>query len=204
MGSQEVRRTIIGRNVVKPFMCYFEYGRFLNIVKLLGIPCRDSGVLFHDLQEEFTPPQWVPFHLVLKTNCHSSPPGHGTLVAQSNSNPQGRDSASVTKRPSVLLLENNKADFCSNRHTKVSGWCTQGAHLQPGMQVPLQGSCCESGSPRITEPGLCWAGSRGTRGGQRQMWVQKWESCWDFPGGPVAKTLHSQCRGPRFDPWSGN
>ena len=27
---------------------------------------------------------------------------------------------------------------------------------------------------------------------------------WYFPGGPVAKTLGSQCRGPRFDPWSGN
>ena len=27
---------------------------------------------------------------------------------------------------------------------------------------------------------------------------------WDFPGGPVAMTLHSQSRGPRFDPWSGN
>ena len=26
----------------------------------------------------------------------------------------------------------------------------------------------------------------------------------DFPGGPVAKTPHSQCRGPRFDAWSGN
>ena len=26
----------------------------------------------------------------------------------------------------------------------------------------------------------------------------------DFPGGPVAKTLCSQCRGPGFDPWSGN
>ena len=26
----------------------------------------------------------------------------------------------------------------------------------------------------------------------------------DFPGGPVAKAPHSQCRGPRFDPWSGN
>ena len=25
-----------------------------------------------------------------------------------------------------------------------------------------------------------------------------------FPDGPVAKTLHSQCRGPRFDPWLGN
>ena len=26
----------------------------------------------------------------------------------------------------------------------------------------------------------------------------------DFPGGPVGKTLHSQCRGPEFDPWLGN
>ena len=26
----------------------------------------------------------------------------------------------------------------------------------------------------------------------------------DCPGGPAAKTLCSQCRGPRFDPWSGN
>ena len=26
----------------------------------------------------------------------------------------------------------------------------------------------------------------------------------DFPGGPVGKTPSSQCRGPRFDPWSGN
>ena len=27
---------------------------------------------------------------------------------------------------------------------------------------------------------------------------------WNFSGGPVAKTLHSQCRGSRFDTWSGN
>ena len=26
----------------------------------------------------------------------------------------------------------------------------------------------------------------------------------DFPGGPVGKTPCSQCRGPGFDPWSGN
>ena len=26
----------------------------------------------------------------------------------------------------------------------------------------------------------------------------------DFPGGPVAKTPCSQCRGPEFNPWSGN
>ena len=27
---------------------------------------------------------------------------------------------------------------------------------------------------------------------------------WDFSGGPVVKTLHSQCRGPWFVPWSEN
>ena len=26
----------------------------------------------------------------------------------------------------------------------------------------------------------------------------------DFHGGPVAKTLSTQCRGPRFYPWWGN
>ena len=26
----------------------------------------------------------------------------------------------------------------------------------------------------------------------------------DFPGDPVAKSPSSQCRGPRFDPWSGS
>ena len=26
----------------------------------------------------------------------------------------------------------------------------------------------------------------------------------DFCGGPVAKTSHSQCRGPEFNPWSEN
>ena len=26
----------------------------------------------------------------------------------------------------------------------------------------------------------------------------------DFPGGPVAKTPSSQCRGLRFNPWLGN
>ena len=27
---------------------------------------------------------------------------------------------------------------------------------------------------------------------------------WELPGGPVAKTLCSQCKRPGFDPWSGN
>ena len=27
---------------------------------------------------------------------------------------------------------------------------------------------------------------------------------WNFPGGPVVKTLHFDCSGHEFDPWSGN
>ena len=27
---------------------------------------------------------------------------------------------------------------------------------------------------------------------------------WGFPGDPVAKILSSQCKGPEFNPWSGN
>ena len=37
-----------------------------------------------------------------------------------------------------------------------------------------------------------WAGSHKTWG------------FWDFPDGPLANTLHSQCKGPKFNPWSGN
>ena len=34
--------------------------------------------------------------------------------------------------------------------------------------------------------------------------ILKKSACWDFPGGPVAKNLHTQRRGARFKPWSGN
>ena len=27
---------------------------------------------------------------------------------------------------------------------------------------------------------------------------------WDFPGGPVVKTLHFHCRGHKLNPWWGN
>ena len=27
---------------------------------------------------------------------------------------------------------------------------------------------------------------------------------WEFPGGSVAKTPSSHCRGPQFNPWLGN
>ena len=34
--------------------------------------------------------------------------------------------------------------------------------------------------------------------------LEKNQKFWDFPGGPVARTLRSQRRGPRFNPWSGS
>ena len=40
-----------------------------------------------------------------------------------------------------------------------------------------------------------------------QTWFSDWttnRTVRDFPDGPVAKTPHSQCKGPRFNPWSGN
>ena len=33
--------------------------------------------------------------------------------------------------------------------------------------------------------------------------IYTWRNSGDFPGGPVVKTLHPQCRGCRFDPLSG-
>ena len=43
-------------------------------------------------------------------------------------------------------------------------------------------------------------------GTYRQLVVlnNKNKSLQGFPGGPVAKAPRSQCRGPRFDPWSGD
>ena len=38
----------------------------------------------------------------------------------------------------------------------------------------------------------------------KQLYSNYKEKMKDFHGGPVAKTFCSQCRGPGFDPWSGN
>ena len=38
----------------------------------------------------------------------------------------------------------------------------------------------------------------------RKELKQEWINVGDFPGGAVVKTPQSQCRGPGFDPWSGN
>ena len=44
----------------------------------------------------------------------------------------------------------------------------------------------------------------GWEGGGDESQTLQSSQCWDFPGGPVAKPLCSQCRGHGLDPWSGN
>ena len=46
---------------------------------------------------------------------------------------------------------------------------------------------------------LLWAGNMAT-------WLHQLRNPrkGEFPGGPVVRALCSQCRGPKFDPWSGN
>ena len=50
----------------------------------------------------------------------------------------------------------------------------------------------------------------GRKKGGRNAWLPNQRhpnskaSSWEFPGGPVAKTPCSQCRGPMFDHWSGS
>ena len=34
--------------------------------------------------------------------------------------------------------------------------------------------------------------------------LQKVQEYGEFPGGPVVRTPHFHCRGPQFNPWSGN
>lgn len=42
------------------------------------------------------------------------------------------------------------------------------------------------------------------RGGNKCSGGFKFDHLWDLPGGPVTKTLGSQCRGPRFEPTPHN
>ena len=54
---------------------------------------------------------------------------------------------------------------------------------------------CLSQPRRKMEKDMCW------QGGDR---IKKKKKIKDFPGHPLVKTPHFQCRGYRFDPWSGN
>ena len=57
------------------------------------------------------------------------------------------------------------------------------------------GSEDERGGPQLTA-------SKERRTSSLQL--QGTEFCQDFPGSPMVRSLHFDCRKPGFDPWSGN
>ena len=78
--------------------------------------------------------------------------------------------------------------------------------MQRGCQVVSEARCCPpSWSCQQQEPSA--QGTNGLQHGYMVVFQQEPTSKKegrDFPGIPVAKTPCSNCRGPRFDLWSGN
>ena len=66
-----------------------------------------------------------------------------------------------------------------------------------GTMMPKEVTLNGGKSTRCEDPGLEISAC------SLAMWPQK-RDLGDFPGGPVVKTLCSQCGVPGFDPWSGN
>ena len=63
---------------------------------------------------------------------------------------------------------------------------TKHQHQRAAQPSPPSQTCCPGRELRVLHP-------RPTKNYSQE-----------FPGGPVAKTLHSQCSGRRFDPCLGN
>ena len=63
------------------------------------------------------------------------------------------------------------------------------------IRWPLGGQNCLPEKRQLREKSRCY---------EQIIKVYSKKKIGDFPGGPVVKTPCSQCRGPRFDTWSGN
>ena len=70
-----------------------------------------------------------------------------------------------------------------------------------GPRGPGVDSCCQK--PR---EGFLTIRGPHSQGSHSHPHCEQWhrDAFRGFPGGPGAKSPYSQCRGPRFDPWSGN
>ena len=95
-----------------------------------------------------------------------------------------------------LLLRADSRDLPVTGRGQPTFTCTWISVLLVRQQLP------GSEGPRLFQlnPGA----KTETRGGCDTSCVMSLNMSWDFAGGPMAKTLHSQCREPRFNPWSGN
>ena len=133
--------------------------------------------------------------------------GRGSLVGYS---PRGRKELDTTER--LHLTSEVKASACNAGDLgSIPG---SGRYLGEGNGNPLQYSCLEN----PMDGGAWWATAHRVAKSRTQLSdFTSLETHFrtkdiyrlkvgggDLPGGPVAKTPRSQCRSPRFHPWSGN
>ena len=95
-----------------------------------------------------------------------------------------------------MLYNYNPTNDTFNEATKLSHFPLEGKTL--GLEIHV-------GHSQHYSVALGNALSRGDKVSEiSQILLCQKSLVWDFPGGPVAKILCYQWRGPGFDPWSGN
>ena len=93
--------------------------------------------------------------------------------------------------------------YSKQEYWSVLSCSPPGAPLHPGIRPVSLPSPALAGGFFTTS--TSWGGDEGGLTAViTQKKVQKRTNPGNFPDGPVAKTLCSQCRGPGFNPWSGN
>lgn len=113
----------------------------------------------------------------------------------------------ISSLRTVVILEfthpNSSSVWCSFLPPNMflnQKWCLPtwdlelSGHINKGAEMVLWGKC--------THRPL--GGRRGDHIKYRMLKTKKTQDAQDFPGGPVAQTLLSQCEGPGLDSWSGN
>ena len=98
----------------------------------------------------------------------------------------------------TLTPVSREAHLCESRPPFgfLPVWATEGVYVLPMVWI-LGISFIIICSLQLQGHGLQTTGEYEME--EQPKWLQR-----DFPGGPVAETPHSQCRGPGFDPWLGN
>ena len=90
--------------------------------------------------------------------------------------------------------------------TRGATFCCRPFQGQESAPLPVNDLCISSAFPLFTLSRFsfsCWIHHQCTRENLPTCVLPKTQPR-DFPGGPVAKTQHSQCRRPGFHPRSGN
>ena len=113
---------------------------------------------------------------------------------QENAIGRGPPSPAPKHRPGEMLTQAHEGRV---RGCSLSVRVVAGSSRLPGKVEGKRGGCPPRSRMQPEKQGRHCALSN------MSIW-SKHNYLWDFPGGPAVKTPRSQCRGPGFNPWSGN